>query len=202
MNIIRRVPESYKRKTIVIMGCPRGGTSMISGIFHHSGIFMGDNLGDQYEDPDFHRWIEKSADGKRLREINYRRSVVASRNSKYEIWGFKDTNVTYYFSEIYRDMINPIIVAITRDPLDISRSSSKHDGVEWRFDLLSGAVFHTKIMLDVIQSHGNVPAAVVNFKDARKDPERVVNFISNFSGIELDREKCIDFLSNSTYTSP
>ena len=66
-------------KTLVVMGCPRGGTSAVSGLLHHSGIYMGDSLGHQYEDPGFHHWLERSY-GKRDQEVKRRIAVIQQRN--------------------------------------------------------------------------------------------------------------------------
>jgi len=41
------------KKTVVVLGSPSGGTSMISGILRIIGVYMGSDLGHQHEDKTF-----------------------------------------------------------------------------------------------------------------------------------------------------
>jgi hypothetical protein len=188
-------------KTLVVMGCPRGGTSAVSGLLHHSGIFMGDSLGRQYEDPDFHQWLERSY-GKRDREVKRRIEVIHKRNQEKVNWGFKDTNVVHYFAEILPHLRNPVILAVVRDPYQISLSSAKHEKKPWGFNLLRNASIHYGMMMQTLDRHKQIPRAIIDFEDLRKNPEEVIKEVESFILMRLDKEKGTTFLQTGTYIHP
>ncbi len=70
------------RRTFVVLGCPRGGTSLVAGALHTAGVYMG-NLGNyyQYEDRDF-KIPPKQAD----QALETLAPVIRQRNRKYPYW--------------------------------------------------------------------------------------------------------------------
>ena len=47
------IPEAKTQRTYVVMGSPRGGTSLLAGVLHRAGVYMGAFRTKQYEDPEF-----------------------------------------------------------------------------------------------------------------------------------------------------
>ncbi len=45
--------DKVQAKTVIIFGAPRGGTTMIAGVAMKCGLFLGDDLPINCEDPDF-----------------------------------------------------------------------------------------------------------------------------------------------------
>ena len=90
--------ESHQR-TVIVLGVPRGGTSMVAKILSVLGVFMGDKLGATYEDPDFFRvmqrfgnmppWRRKWHFLQRRKVLSDIQSLVAQRNVDHEVWGWK-----------------------------------------------------------------------------------------------------------------
>jgi hypothetical protein len=93
-----------ERFTVIIIGTPRGGTSAVAGVVHRLGIPMGENLPNNYEDPDF----------KPENRGNFR-EVITARNEQHAVWGFKFPNAGSYLEGFAGDFINPVLVIVERD---------------------------------------------------------------------------------------
>ena len=96
------------RKTIVVFGVPRSGTSMVAGMLRCLGIYMGERIKpDKHEDLDM-LW----------QPLGVRISTIKKRNAERGVWGWKDPLVGQYINSVGRLLINPMIVYITRDAED------------------------------------------------------------------------------------
>ena len=42
---------TQSQRTLIVLGAPRGGTSMVAGVLHHLGVYMGSDLLPTFEDP-------------------------------------------------------------------------------------------------------------------------------------------------------
>jgi hypothetical protein len=69
------------------MGSPRGGTSLLAGVLHRAGVYMGAFRTKQYEDPEFKIPPERAFDA-----VAQLAPVIRSRNAQYEYWGWKLPN--------------------------------------------------------------------------------------------------------------
>jgi hypothetical protein len=170
--VIRKPTEVQKQKTIVVMGAPRGGTSLVAATLRKLGIMMGDNLGHQHEDPLFRQEVP----------IHIKIATIKQRNIDYDVWGWKLPNNVYYIRELLPYLRNPYIVAIFRNPLSISRSSAERDGRIYELRLLSGAIKHTAKVAEFLMDT-NAPAGLIAFESAVQDPHRFVNDLSRFIGL-------------------
>lgn len=115
------------QRTFVVLGCPRGGTSLISGILSASGVYMGDFTTNQYEDPKF-----KLKQHQFQNAVQLLSSVIAQRNQDCTYWGWKVPDTIYYIDAIQHLLINPCYLIIYRDEEAIARSSAFHDGRDWQ----------------------------------------------------------------------
>ena len=132
------------KRTFVVVGCPRGGTSVLAGALHHAGVHMGAFTTTQYEDPDF-KIPPDLASGASARLA----PVIRSRNEQFEYWGWKVPNSVYYIQSVAPLLVNPCFLFIYRDPLEIARSSARHDEGNWderRQMLFEVAVAHTALV--------------------------------------------------------
>ena len=130
------------KTTFVVLGCPRGGTSLLAGALHRAGIYMGSFETTQYEDPDFE--LPPPLAGEAVARLA---PTIRSRNAGFEYWGWKIPDNIYYVSNVIHLLVNPVFLIIYRDPVAIARSSARHDGLDWdeqRQRLLDAAVTHTR----------------------------------------------------------
>jgi hypothetical protein len=130
------------RRTFVVLGSPRGGTSLLAGALHHAGVHMGAFKTKQYEDPDF-----KITPNLAFEALARLAPAIRSRNEQFEHWGWKLPNNIYYIRNVLPLLVNPVFLFIYREALEIARSSARHDSRDWdeqRQQLLDVATSHTE----------------------------------------------------------
>jgi hypothetical protein len=120
--------QPRKKNTIVVLGAPRGGTSMVSGICRQLGVPMGDDIDPaNNEDRDFQihggdRSVLKGdgSDQKRAEIINNLKNLVATRNKMHDVWGWKDPLASYYVEDLLDCLVNnPRYICVFRDPVAV-----------------------------------------------------------------------------------
>jgi hypothetical protein len=185
------------RRTFVVLGCPRGGTSLLAGALNAAGVYMGEYRTLQYEDPEFK--IPPTQAGEAFERLA---PVIRRRNLTRRYWGWKVPNNIYYIERIQELLIDPCFLFVYRDPLEIARSSASHDGRDWeeqRERLIEIAVNHTEkvrrfqeslrsahhvFQVDAIQAD---PALFVDrmvhiLEPLRPDRERLLQFVKPDGG--------------------
>ncbi|KNG95311.1 sulfotransferase family protein [Pseudaestuariivita atlantica] len=197
--------------TPVILGTPRGGTSMLSGLCRIFGIDMGDTL-DQAnnEDQDFlvHGGDRILLTGdKRTRKrkdvINRIGEVIDTRNAAKSTWGWKDPMAAFYIDDVFHKLRNPAILAVLRDPAAVGIREIHARGINENEDLrkmlqVQNAVEQHNRILTVIE-RSKVPTFVLSYERALRHPEPVVEGLAAFLGIDLESapdiaEKAIRFI--------
>lgn len=98
--------------TFVVLGAPRGGTSMVAGALHRLGLFMGHPLAQAtYEDAALISAISN-------RNLEIVRKTITERNNKYPIWGWKQpSNFDYFTENVVSLLRSPVFLVIYRDLL-------------------------------------------------------------------------------------
>ena len=199
--------EIVTDRTYVVIGCPRGGTSLIAGALYHAGVDMGDFKTAQYEDPDFKVPLKeiKGPSNKWLSRVT---EVISVRNSEKRVWGWKVPNSIYYIEKIRHLLINPVFIFVYRDPLEVAKSSAKHDKRNWFFNkrrLLRIAHSHYDL---VRKFESSLPREAerysFNVTDIKSDPVCFVNEIRNIlrKG-DLEESAILKFINrNGGYVEP
>lgn len=136
------------RRTYVVLGVPRGGTSMMAGLLKVLGVFMGKDDGPQHEDPAFR---EETS-------IRDKKEAILEYNGKYEKWGWKLPNSIYYYANIQKHLINPVFITVYRNPMTVALSSSRHDGRPMDLSLVEVAANHCAAVNNIVKLHPAVPA--------------------------------------------
>ena len=142
-----------KQKCVVVLGSPRSGTSMISGLLSILGVDMGnirqpdpENPTGYFEDKDFlsitddiFEAAEPGSDGfhppcrKKIlavkQNFDNRISTLINHslsNTKSQIWGWKTTGTCLTIELFLPHLVDPCFVIVLRNPLDIARSAIKY----------------------------------------------------------------------------
>lgn len=134
-------PEARTKRTYVVLGSPRGGTSLLAGVLHRAGVHMGAFKTKQYEDPEF-----KIPPDHALEAATKLAPTIRSRNAQFEYWGWKVPNNIYYIRQVRPLLIQPVFLFIYRHPQEIAKSSARHDSRDWSKEgerLLEVAIAHT-----------------------------------------------------------
>lgn len=92
-------------RTYVCLGVARGGTSAVAGSLQRLGIFMGNDLPNNYEDPCFGPSVPSSK----------MRNTIAERNETHEVWGWKFPAAANYLEGLHKSLRNPCLVIVFRD---------------------------------------------------------------------------------------
>jgi len=96
-------PPRNGRKTFLVCGVQRGGTSMVAAVMRSLGIDMGPG-GINHEDPIMLEWSEGDV-----------RDYVARRNSEALIWGFKLPHAALDLQRFTGLLVSPVIVMVFRN---------------------------------------------------------------------------------------
>ena len=107
-------PLSNARHTVVIFGVPRGGTTMVAGVAQRCGLFIGDDLPANNEDPLFNSDAIRSA-GQEL--VPALRAAVQRRNAARDRWGWKFPRAGAYLDSLRDVLVNPRLIVVSRDPV-------------------------------------------------------------------------------------
>lgn len=170
---VMKSPEVYKdsRRTFIVMGAPRGGTSLVAGSLRLAGIYMGDGLGNQHEDPDFRREVP----------LEDKLQSVKERNEEHEVWGWKLPDSIYYIRDLIGKLINPCFIVVYRNPFSIAKSSSERDGAPFDISLLGHPNFHYRQVFEILRDY-DFPTALVSYESAISNPvlfsEKILEFCS------------------------
>lgn len=179
------------KKTFVILGAPRGGTSMVGGLLRLFGIFMGDSIsgsyGDKHEDTEFYKSKTKKE----------RIGLINKRNEEHEVWGFKDPKVTRYLHEIEKELINPHYIVITREPIPSAKSAAKRN----KNQTFEGAFYRSVVINDLLNKfmESNEGKCIhFTYEDCLEHPANFVETLEVYLDIKLSKEQkqtAINFIS-------
>lgn len=172
---IMRPAVSGPHKTIVVLGAPRGGTSMVAATLRKLGVMMGEKLGHQHEDPLFRKDVP----------IEEKIETVKRRNRENDVWGWKLPNTIYFIEELLPHLRNPHFVVVFRNPYSISRSSSERDGRDYDVRVLEVAANHTKKIVDLL-ARVEIPTALAAFESAIAEPAKFTQGLADFIGVGED----------------
>jgi hypothetical protein len=163
--------------TIIVVGLPRSGTSMVAAVLKSLGIFMGrviDNV--VFED---HEMADALEPGKEHRLSN----LIATRNAQHRTWGFKRPEAYKQLGKLCAECRNPRVIVTFRDILAISLRNNiamQIDPIQSlprlarEYETLASAI---KKLL--------VPCLLISYEKAIQFPEKVVGEIGDFCGVEV-----------------
>ena len=192
LNIANSVDcYSSPKKTLILFGNPRGGTTMIANVARSMGVYLGNNLPINLEDNDFN-WNSlcknKSWDrGQRLSSI---RRAIAKRNTEQDVWGWKYPRIDKYFDDIFPDVVNPMLVCVFRDAV-----ASSWRGVVRQQRSPAEAIHKTLQLqannLRMIEKSG-APALLISYEKAIANPLQMVKMVDQFMSLGLVDEQIVE----------
>lgn len=190
MQIINNENVSKKQLTVPVIGCPRGGTSMVTGTLISLGVCMGEDLANRYQLED--------APFRSDTMTNKMLQTVSKMDEKYNKWGFKYPNSVYYMRQLIPNLRNPHPVFIFRNHLSIAESSASRDkNTKFGPYLLSTAYRHETAMTSLLSSM-SFPAALYSFEAALAAPKDFIDSLIEFLHItptQQQIQKAMDWIS-------
>jgi len=163
-------------KTIIVLGIPRGGTSMVAGVLSKLGIFMGlqANLAPFYENGELAACF-KGKDKAKAKKI------IASYNGQHAIWGIKVLPTAWRFWLCQDWFREPVYVVVFRDVLAISNRwvISLNKSLLREMFIAIGLNFCLLLFLTFTKR----PALIISYEKALLFPEGIVTGLCDFLGL-------------------
>lgn len=158
--IVAYRPDRYasEGRTYVVLGAPRGGTSLVAGALQILGVPMG-SVDATHEDPAFHDETN----------IQGMKGTIAYRNKVHVQWGWKLPNTIHYYRLIAYHVRNPVFVVVYRNPFDIFMSASAKGG-ELSDVAFNAPAYHYATMHELIHDLSSVPTYVLSYEMACAAP--------------------------------
>ena len=113
--------------------------------------------------------------------------VVAARNARHPVWGFKRPNLHAFGPGIVAAFRNPRLIITSRDPVAVSRRSMLS---EHHLDALAAreaeAAAHEGLAMLRFAIALPCPVLLVSYEKALQDPLRLARAVLGFSGLQAD----------------
>lgn len=174
-----RTRKDASRRTIIVTGIARSGTSLIATLLKKAGLFMGEFLHDVVNEDGQVLELLRHHDTAMLKEL------IGARNAVHAQWGFKIPNLHIYLTAAELALFrNPHLIVVCRDPVAIAM----RDALPEYIDKLDGIVKTANAMYGVAQyvQRANCPALLLSYEKALSLPNVMIDRVLEFCGIRLD----------------
>jgi hypothetical protein len=181
----------HPRRTYVCFGVARGGTSAVAGVMQRLGVFMGDDLPNNYEDPRF-------GPGRSPRDM---RATIAGRNDAHDIWGWKFPAASNYLEGLANDLRNPHLVLVFRDMAATMKAHMRWHNRE--ITLAAHEILMQQQKNWFLVERWRVPTLLISYEKAILEPRLFVQELAGYldrpvpEGDDLDR--MVAFLTPGSY---
>ena len=173
--------------TIVVVGVPRSGTSMVASVLKQFGIHLGDEIDSSvFEDRAIAGAIDRG-------DMDAFRSIVEDYNAGHRIWGFKRPKAFSRLDDILKELRNPRIVVTMRDCVAIAVRNSKsvyHDETEGIRRAAQATVAAVDALEDV-----TCPVLMVSYEKAMSNPKKFARQLAAFCGLAPSPEMIQDVVA-------
>ncbi|WP_370281966.1 hypothetical protein [Pseudooceanicola sp.] len=199
--LFQKVSESDDR-TFICFGVPRGGTTMVAGLMAFCGIWMGESLPTNGEDPAFN--TDRFADRETF--LGQVRQAIRDRDARHSVWGWKFPRAASYLEEVLPHVRNPHLVIVTRDTTPASIRMSKRQGQTATDEGILKATT-TLVSLQAknlsLAQKFQCPTLLVSYEKAVEDPRTASKEIAAFSGLNppSDMASVVAFAQRGKYQS-
>jgi hypothetical protein len=190
-------------KTIIILGNPRGGTSLTAALVKILGINIGQDVnateqnptGDM-EDSDFSAIIQNIMNeggiGKTPNSYDIHhtdnliekykgdiQTLLQKKSANSPVFGWKHPFTTILINHFINEVENPYFVCAHRDRVATANSSSKLGNISFE-DALVRADSFEKAMGQIAASYPDIPTIHINFEDILENPEKELRSLGAF----------------------
>ncbi|MBU2888865.1 hypothetical protein [Celeribacter halophilus] len=174
------------KRTTLIIGVPRSGTTMPATALYHLGIFMGDGVRkDVFEDTRLAAALEKQKE--KLSD------VIDDYNHRFDVWGFKRPLAWNLLEKNIDKFRNPRFVVMFRDPLAVAKRNNVSMDFPVRDQLLK-ATDRLRSLVD-FSLRIDAPVMLVSYEKAIGMPENFVKYLAKFSGAKATQKEIESTLS-------
>lgn len=186
-----------QRRTYVILGVPRGGTTSVAGTARMCGLPIGDDLPTNLEDPAFNLDLHTRAGRDPLAEI---RAALRTRNDQRQVWGWKYPRAGAYLDDVRDEIVDPRLIVVTRDIVATSSWGAGRRESQAQMDTVRTRINQTLRNVDLVD-RWKVPTLMVSYERAITMPEQFVPLLCGFLGLPTptDLTEILAFLEPGSY---
>jgi len=181
-------------RTYVCFGVTRGGTSAVAGAMRRLGVFMGDNLLNNHEDPEMK--IDGHLDVVGGAYNLHRLKMIEKRNETHKVWGWKDPDAITYLYELTPYLINPHYVIVGRDPVATAKAHMRWYLRDPRFAIGDIVLQHQRNVMFSLSC--DAPVLFVSYEKALLYPQSFIEELAAFLGVPppQDEQSLVAFLAH------
>lgn len=176
--------------TVIVAGAFRGGTSYIAELLNELGVPMGDVWSTvtpredyvSYEDAELAIALDPLAENFHKNQGDYLpllTELIAERNAKYDLWGFKKPSTVFFIDRILSCFRNPHIITIIRDPLASHQSATFHGVTEPGRMSIPDCRAHFSAVMDLVD-RPRCPTLATSFERSRSRRDEMKTAIKEF----------------------
>jgi len=162
-------PNNEEKRTIVVLGVERGGTSMVAGMIRALGVDLGERAGRNHEDPKF----LTDDEAKLLQQIKI-------NNEAKSVWGFKIPKASMMLDFYDKHLRNPHYVLVFRN-IEATVDSWCSRGSNDPMDSALHAMKYYDAALNYFKGKKR-PLAFASYERACDDPEGFAASLAEFVG--------------------
>lgn len=178
-----------EEKTLIVIGVARGGTSLIAGVLHHLGIYMGKGSHPPvFEDLHLSNSFEHLLKGSSKKIIN-------EYNNNHKVWGFKRPGSIGYIEKLHKLCRNPIYLVVFKDIFSISNRNN----ISMKMDIMNGlkkAQNDYNKILNFI-SKKDINGFLFSYEKVMQNKENFVETIATLKKDEctiIQKQKALEFI--------
>lgn len=193
MSVFRTINEvnyADSRRTVMVLGCGRGGTSALAGGLRELGVEMPN------AHPLKHEWSPVGSAG--TPDLRAIKRTIEQIDQEHSIWGWKSPRDVFLAEQILPIVTNPIIFIVIRNIVDISESMMRHSNIEFEIGFNEAIRAYESVGKFIIET--TYPTVIVSYEKLLNNPTTFFEFASAWSGIDAGSEKikaAVDFVSGA-----
>jgi hypothetical protein len=176
--VASRARREQAKRTFIVTGIARSGTSLIASLLKEAGVFMGAFL---------HNVVNEDAqilEVLRRRDMETLKTLVRNRNAENAQWGFKVPNLHAYLKHTELGMFrNPHLLVIYRDPVAVAvrNALSEH------YSEVDALVNSANAMHSMAQfaRRAECPVLLLSYEKALSLPNTMIERVLEFCGLAL-----------------
>jgi hypothetical protein len=166
--------------TVMVVGLPRSGTSMVAAVLQAIGVYIGDRIDNAvFEDTEFAAAL--AGDSDRLLEL------IGARNERHRTWGFKRPEAYRRLDQLCRACRNPRVIVTFRDILAIALRNNISMQME-PLALLPRLAEESRKLVKTV-GELSAPCLLVSYEKALQHPGEMVAAIAAFCGVSATVEQ-------------
>lgn len=194
VSLYGRAEIHIPKRTYIIVGNGRGGTSMVAGAVAALGISITPAVRSlNYEDAEIVNAAQgRLADGTKMettRDENIAsvRSIIAARNETSDIWGWKDPSADLYLRDVFDCLRNPHFIFVWRDVAAVATAQLALEPSLDPLTAMQGPLGRLNRYFALINECA-CPTLMVSYERAKSKPNLLTRDLASFTGVTVNEQ--------------